>query len=108
MIVLAYLWPLALVPLFAGKHDPEVQWHARHGLVLAVAETLLLIALMTLTSFASLVRLGLGLALLLVVVCLFVAILALHAAAIIKGLAGGRLSVPGVSQLAAKELNIGN
>ncbi len=25
MIVLAYLWPLALVPLLLDKHDPEVR-----------------------------------------------------------------------------------
>src|SRR5262249_27925078 len=34
MIVLAYLWPLALVPLLLDKADPEAQWHAKHGLVL--------------------------------------------------------------------------
>ena len=38
MIVLAYLWPLALVPLLVEKQDAEVQWHAKHGLVLMVAE----------------------------------------------------------------------
>src|SRR5437016_5802174 len=40
MIVLAYLWPLALVPLLLEKHDADVQWHARHGLVLMAAELL--------------------------------------------------------------------
>ena len=29
MIVLAYLWLLALVPLLVEKDDPEVQWHAQ-------------------------------------------------------------------------------
>ena len=38
MIVLAYLWPLALVPLLVEKDDAEVQWHAKHGIVLMVAE----------------------------------------------------------------------
>ncbi len=37
MIVLAYLWPLALVPLLIEKHDAEVQWHAKHGIVLMAA-----------------------------------------------------------------------
>ena len=45
MIVLAYLWPLALVPLLVEKNDPEVQWHAKHGIVLMVAELVLLFAL---------------------------------------------------------------
>ena len=38
MIVLSYLWLLALVPLLTEKDDKEVQWHAKHGLVLMVAE----------------------------------------------------------------------
>ena len=38
MIVLAYLWLLALIPLLVEKQDPEVQWHAKHGLVLMIAE----------------------------------------------------------------------
>jgi len=38
MIVLSYLWLLALIPLVVEKEDREVQWHAKHGLVLAVAE----------------------------------------------------------------------
>src|SRR4030081_1140992 len=43
MIVLAYLWPLALVPLLLEKHDPDLQWHARHGLVLMLAELLVIV-----------------------------------------------------------------
>ena len=38
MILLSYLWLLALVPLLTEKDDKEVQWHAKHGLVLMVAE----------------------------------------------------------------------
>jgi ABC-type nickel/cobalt efflux system permease component RcnA len=38
MILLSYLWLLALIPLVVEKDDREVQWHAKHGLVLAVAE----------------------------------------------------------------------
>src|SRR3954447_13430628 len=34
MLVLAYLGPLALIPYIVEKNDPEVQWHAKHGLVL--------------------------------------------------------------------------
>src|SRR5436190_8527971 len=33
MILLSYLWLLALVPLLTEKDDKEVQWHAKHGLV---------------------------------------------------------------------------
>ena len=41
MIVLSYLWLLALVPLLTEKEDREVQWHAKHGIVLMVAEIVL-------------------------------------------------------------------
>ncbi len=38
MILLSYLWLLALIPLVVEKEDREVQWHAKHGLVLTVVE----------------------------------------------------------------------
>lgn len=34
MLVLSYLGILALIPLLVEKEDGEVQWHAKHGLVL--------------------------------------------------------------------------
>lgn len=34
MLVLSYLGILALIPLLVEKEDDEVQWHAKHGLVL--------------------------------------------------------------------------
>ena len=45
MIVLSYLWLLALVPLLVEKDDKEVQWHAKHGIVLMVAEIVFWIAM---------------------------------------------------------------
>src|SRR5262245_28670172 len=96
MIVLAYLWPLALVPLLADRDDRLVQWHARHGLVLTVAEAALLIVLGLLTSFVGLAALGIGLAL--GVFALFVWIaLGVHLVAILKALGGNRLIVPGLT-----------
>ena len=100
MIVLAYLWLLALVPLVFEKQDPDIQWHAKHGLVLMIAELLLLLAYITLTSLVSLAALGLGCALSLLLVFAWVGILALHVAAIIKAVNGHRLIVPGISEYA--------
>lgn len=97
MIVLAYLWPLAIVPLVAEKDDPDVQWHAKHGLVLMVAELILLLAFAMVTSLISLATFGLGCALGFFVVFIWMAILAVHTIAIVKGLNGTRLIVPGVS-----------
>ena len=100
MIVLAYLWPLALVPLLVEKNDPEVQWHAKHGLVLMIAELILLFGYIMMTSIVSLATLGLGCVLSLFLVFGWVAILALHVVAILKGVNGSRLIIPGLSDYA--------
>ena len=100
MIVLAYLWPLALVPLLVEKEDPEVQWHAKHGIVLMIAEIILLFAFGMITSIVSLATFGIGCVLSMLVVFLWIAILALHAIAIIMGINGKRFLVPGISEYA--------
>ncbi|HZR22123.1 MAG TPA: hypothetical protein VFA59_00965 [Vicinamibacterales bacterium] len=102
MIVLAYLWPLALVPLLLDKEDPEVQWHAKHGIVLMIAELVLLFAYIMLTSIVSLATFGLGCVLSLFLVFAWIGILALHVAAILKGVNGGRLIVPFVTEYTAR------
>ena len=103
MLVLAYLWPLALVPLFLAKDDREAQWHAKHGLVLMAAEILLVIALSVVTAVLALLTFGLFLAVsVLVYPLLWTAILIVHVIAIIKALAGSRLEVPLVSHYASR------
>jgi len=98
MIVLAYLWPLALVPLFLDKDDAEVQWHARHGIVLMLAELVLLVAYVTMTTIISLAALGLGVVLLVFLVVGWIGVFTLHIFAMVKGINGERLIVPGVSR----------
>jgi uncharacterized membrane protein len=100
MIVLAYLWLLALVPLLLEKQDAELQWHARHGIVLMIVELILLFTYVILTSLVSMATLGLGCVLSLFLVFGWVGILALHVVAILKGVNGGRLIVPGISDYA--------
>ena len=100
MIVLAYLWPLAIVPLLLEKDDAEVQWHAKHGLVLLAAELLLLMGLAVLTSLVSLATFVFGCALSMFMILLWVAILGLHIVAIIKAMGGTRLIIPGISEFA--------
>ena len=102
MIVLAYLWLLALVPLLVERQDSEIQWHAKHGIVLMVAELVLLFAYIILTSLVSLASLGLGGILVLLLVLAWVGILGLHVLAILKGVNGGRLIVPGISAYAER------
>ena len=100
MIVLAYLWVLALVPFLLEKHDTEVQWHAKHGIVLMIAELVLLFAYVIMTSIVSLASLGLGIVLSLFLIFAWVGILAIHVAAILKGINGNRLMIPVLSEYA--------
>ena len=100
MIVLAYLWPLALVPFLLEKQDTEVQWHAKHGIVLMIAELVLLFLYVTVTSIVSLASLGLGVVLSLFLIFAWVGILAVHVVAILKGINGRRLIIPAVSEYA--------
>ena len=76
MIVLAYLWALAIVPLLVEKQDPEVQWHAKHGLVLMAAELVVIFAYMLITSLVSIAAIGLGCVMSLLFVFAWVGILA--------------------------------
>ena len=84
-----------MAPLERG--DAEVQWHARHGLVLMIAEALLLFGYVVLTSIVSLRTLGLGCVLSIALVFGWIGILALHVVAILKGVSGTRLIIPGLS-----------
>ena len=100
MIVLAYLWPLALVPLLVERQDAEVQWHAKHGIVLMIAELIVLFAYIMMTSLVSLATLGLGCVLSIFLIFGWVAVLAVHVVAILKGVSGTRLIIPGISEYA--------
>jgi uncharacterized membrane protein len=102
MIVLAYLWPLAFIPLLLEKQDADVQWHAKHGLVLMIAELIAIFAYVTFTSMISLAAFGFGCVLGLLLVFGFVGILALHVVAILKGINGERLLIPAISDYASR------
>ena len=99
MIVLAYLWPLAFVPLLVDREDPEVRWHARHGIVLMVAEAMLVMAYLAVATVVPFAAFGLGGALLVFVVFAWAGILSVHIAAIVKGISGQRLILPGITAL---------
>lgn len=101
-IVLSYLGLLALIPLLVEKEDPEVQWHAKHGLVLSVAEFAGMIGLWIVIMIISAVSGGLGCILNLIWPVLMLAILVLHVMCIMKGIKGERLIIPGVSEFADK------
>ncbi len=98
--VLSYLWLLALIPFLMEKDDAEVQWHAKHGLVLLGAEILVII-LLNVFSWAATAVLGpLACFGCFAFVAFFIAQVVLHIACIVKAVQGGRLLIPGLSEFA--------
>ena len=102
MIVLAYLWLLALIPLLVDKEDREVQWHAKHGLVLTVVEVLVMIGLQIVVMILGAISGGLGCIFTLLIPVFMIAILIVHVLCIVKGINGQRFLIPGVSEFADK------
>lgn len=100
LLVLAYLPPFAVVPLILDKADPEVRWHAKHGIVLMVAEMLLLLGLCVIALIFGLLTAGFGCGLLLLVPIPWLAFLILHIVAVTKAFNGKRLHVPFISEYA--------
>lgn len=98
MIVFSYLWILCLVPLLSKKDNADIQWHAKHGLVLMVAEFLAWVALIILQVIPVLGQI-IGCGLLPIALLAFVV---LHIIAMMKGLKGERLIIPGISDFAEK------
>ena len=93
MIVLAYLWILALIPLLVEKEDREVQWHAKHGLVITGLEIVVWIVFSVISTVVA--CLGCFVAPFVGIAFLIVRILC-----IVKGMKGERFIIPGVSPLA--------
>lgn len=96
MLVLAYCGPLALIPLLVEKNDPEVQWHAKHGLVIFVAEIILFFVIGIL-HFIPFLGWILGC---LLTVILPIASLILAIVCILKAVNGQRFIIPGLSEFA--------
>ena len=97
MIALSYLWILALVPLLVEQDDKEVQWHAKHGLVLLVVE----IVLYAVLAVASMVPV-IGCVAAFLPFLVFVGFLIVRILAIMKGINGQRFVIPGISDFASK------
>ncbi|MCB1035146.1 MAG: DUF4870 domain-containing protein [Acidobacteria bacterium] len=98
MLVLSYLWALALVPFLVEKEDAEVQWHAKHGLVLFAAE----IAIGLLVGIAMQFVGFLGCILAPIMFILWLGVIVVHIVCIAKATKGERFLIPGLSQYADK------
>jgi uncharacterized membrane protein len=99
MLVLSYLGLLALIPLLMKKDDSEVQWHAKNGLALMVAEIVLWIILQVILHvLPAVVSCGLAL----VSCVIWIGFLVVAIMGIMKALKGERLRVPIISDFADK------
>jgi uncharacterized membrane protein len=94
MLILAYLGPLALIPLLTEKNDREAQWHAKNGLVFTAAFVVLWVAI---SILGSLTFIFWFLYPVLSLVGLVVVVLA-----IARAVQGRRLVIPGLSEYADK------
>ena len=97
MLILSYLGPLALVPFLMEKDDKEVQWHAKHGLVLMVMWIAISILFTILTSIPVF-----GCAVAIVSLAVPLIGFVIHVLCIVKALNGERFLLPGISQYADK------
>jgi uncharacterized membrane protein len=95
MIILSYLGLLALIPLLVEKDDREVQWHAKHGLVLFVAFFAAAIVIFV-VSFIPWVGCITGL----FGIVIWLAYLVVAILCIVKGINGERFTIPGISEFA--------
>jgi len=97
MVILAYLYFFCLVPLFVEKDDPDLQWHAKNGLLMLGADVLFAVVFTVLFAVPFL-----GCLLVPVWALVHFALFVLRIIAIVKGTQGERLIVPGLSPLADK------
>ena len=97
MLVLSYLGLRALVPLLTEKDDKEVQWHAKHGLVLLVAEVLAWVVYFVLSMIP-----GVGCVIMVLAPVIWLIFVVLRIICIVKGVKGQRQLIPGLSDFVAK------
>ena len=102
MVVLSYLWILALIPLLTKKDDREVQWHAKNGLCILGAEIIAWIVLTILGVILTRILSVIGCGLWLVNCVVWIGFLVVRVMAIIKGVNGQRFRLPFVSDFADK------
>jgi len=99
MIFLSYFGLFALIPLLTKKDDPDIQWHAKNGLALAVAWIVVLILLMIVgIVMPSVIRLAM-----LGVRCLiWLGFLIVDVMAMVKAFGGERMRIPVITDFAEK------
>jgi len=98
MLVLSYIWLLALIPLLVEKNDREVQWNAKNGLLLMAAEIVIWIGL-AIIQIVPIVGAIVGC---LGSIVLLVGAVVLRIMAIMKATKGERFFIPFISDYVEK------
>ncbi|HEU4888527.1 MAG TPA: DUF4870 domain-containing protein [Thermoanaerobaculia bacterium] len=99
MVVLSYLWILALIPLLTKKEDSEVQWHAKNGIGILIGEIVAWIVFFILGMVLPDIG-GCGVSVISCVV--WIAFLVIRIICIVQGVGGKRFSVPVLTDLGQK------
>lgn len=98
MLVLSYLGILSLIPFFMKKDDSEVQWHAKNGVALFLAEVVVGVVLFILSFVIRNVPCGMTF-----VWCAYqIGILVISIICIVKAVGGQRYRIPFVTDFAEK------
>jgi uncharacterized membrane protein len=109
MVILAYLWPLAMIPFALEKKDPEVRWHARNGIALFLSEVALWAAFLLGHFLLILSRSLAPFSRLFSIIQLFfffcVCVFVVHGLCIINGLRGRRFRIYRISEIADRWSN---
>ena len=99
MSVLSYIWILFLIPLLTKKDDPEVQWHAKNGMGITIAEVAAWVIYWVITMFApSVVSCAVSALSCVIGLGFFV----LRIICIVKAVGGQRFTVPVLTDLGQK------
>ncbi|MEM6560640.1 MAG: DUF4870 domain-containing protein [Planctomycetota bacterium] len=102
MCVLSYLGILSLIPFFAKKDDPYIQWHAKQGIALFVAWIVVAIALIIVGVVLGFIHWTLSTLMSLVLLVLMIGAFALMIIGIVKACGGERWLMPVIGPIVHK------
>jgi len=98
MLVLSYIWILFLVPLIAEKEDPQVQWHAKHGMILTIVEVVLQFGIWIMSTILGHIISFISCITCFIPMLIWIGFLVIRILCIVKATKGEKFLVPGLSQ----------
>lgn len=98
MLVLSYLYILFLVPLIAEKEDPQVRWHAKHGMILTIVEAVLQFGFWIISTILShMISSIIGCVTCFIPMLVWIAFLVVRILCIVKATKGEKFRIPGLT-----------